>query len=61
MIGNCCYAYFQYCDPWKNGWIAERDQGIGSNVASYCLTQTKDGYRPTSRPRLAVTVRLDMI
>ena len=30
MIGNCCYAYFQYCDPWKNEWISERDQGTSS-------------------------------
>jgi len=28
MIGNCCYAYFQYCDPWKNEWISERDQVV---------------------------------
>ena len=26
MIGYCCYAYFQYCDPWKNDWIEARDQ-----------------------------------
>ena len=26
MIGYCCYAYFQYCDPWRNDWIAARDQ-----------------------------------
>ena len=43
MIGNCCYAYFQYCDPWKNGWIAERDQGTGSNHVLNYIPRTKDG------------------
>jgi len=26
LVGYCCFAYFQYCDPWQNGWIAARDQ-----------------------------------
>jgi len=28
LTGLCAYAYFEECDPWKNGWIQERDQII---------------------------------